>query len=78
MCLCVGFEMACLAGPLMNDPMHGVGFVVERIEVNEAVLSRAVPTADLAELLGVCLCAFPHDHSSTHSLTHLLTYLTYI
>ncbi|KAJ1432503.1 hypothetical protein B484DRAFT_28254 [Ochromonadaceae sp. CCMP2298] len=38
------FRAAAEAGPLMREPLHGVGFVVERVEVGAAVCAAALGT----------------------------------
>ena len=43
-----GFQMACGSGPLMREPMHGVGFVLEKVDI---VLELALQSdASLDEL----------------------------
>jgi ribosome assembly protein 1 len=46
----------------MNEPMHGVGFIVDRIEVTQAVLLGAVPSsmsaAALAEVITLSDCPY--------------------
>lgn len=46
------FSMATEAGPLMREPMHGVGFVVEEVEINTAVAMAALSPAE-CELVAV-------------------------
>jgi ribosome assembly protein 1 len=46
--------MAVEAGPLMREPMHGVGFCVETIDVNFPTAAAALSAAELSRV-----CASP-------------------
>jgi ribosome assembly protein 1 len=47
-----GFQVVAAAGPLMQEPLHGVGFAVEKIEISRSALSGSLTSADL-DLLGI-------------------------
>ena len=47
-----GFQTVSGAGPLMQEPLHGVGFSVEKIEINRSVAGAAVSDEDLLLLGG--------------------------
>lgn len=70
-----GFQMATAAGPLMHEPMHGVCFAVERVEVTRAVAMNAgvaVPEAGVAPGPS----ASGDSHEQDHSVSiggHLMT-----
>lgn len=41
-----GFHEATLAGPLMNEPVYGVGFVLEKIEISKAAVDQILSTSE--------------------------------
>ena len=47
-----GFQTVSGAGPLMQEPLHGVGFSVEKIEINRSVAGAAISDEDLLFLGG--------------------------
>ena len=47
-----GFQVVTAAGPLMQEPLHGVGFAVEKIEISRSAVSGSLTAADL-ESLGI-------------------------
>ena len=40
------------AGPLMNEPMYGVGYVVEKIEMGRKIAGSAASEREIQELCG--------------------------
>lgn len=45
-----GFQVVSAAGPLMHEPLHGVAFAVERIEINRAVCTSSLTGTELGTL----------------------------
>jgi len=40
------FRMAVEAGPLMREPLHGVGYVIEKVELNSAVCNSVLTPSE--------------------------------
>ena len=54
-----GFHEAVGAGPLMHEPMHGVCFQINKIEVVAALAEHIVGTEDFAQLLSSAAASSP-------------------
>jgi hypothetical protein len=66
------FRMASEAGPLMREPLHGVGFCVEKVEVSAAVCISTLSASECEALFerDASLCSaqvLPEGAQSTYS-----------
>ncbi len=74
--LLLGFHSACSGGPLMQEPVHGVAWVIERVECSGACFTGELPSASAAAALEAWLYARPtrgpkgdlEDDSSVRSM----------